>query len=275
MFIQDADTSDVWLLDLDAGGPPERLTTGRDPVPDWEDVLARISLDGSTVAYGDAGKVWLVAAAGGPARKLTESSSPVWIDNERLVISVERDETTRLAVLSTGDPWPRRLATAHGDLEEYGDEGEAVVSPDGADVAYKFTPRGDLNRSEIRVASLDSGAVRALTGTPRMHDREPGWSPDGTTVAYTSERSGFYEIHVAARDGSHDRQLTSARADHSELDWHPDGSRLLALRGRANRFDLVVVDAETGDAEVLARGGTWCTPFWTAAGDIVASYDAA
>jgi dipeptidyl aminopeptidase/acylaminoacyl peptidase len=273
VFIQDADTSDVWLLDLESGVAPERLTTGREPAPYWEDVPPRISPDGSTVAFADEGHVWLVPAAGGPARKLTEGSSPVWIDDERLVISVERDDASRLAVVSAADPWPRRLATSHQGLDEYGDEGEPVVSPDGTEVAYTFTPRADLNRSEIRVASLDSGAVRALTGTPRMHDREPAWAPDGARIAYTSERSGFYEVHLVASDGSEDRQLTSARADHSELDWHPDGSRLLALRGRGNRFDLVTVDAESGDAEVVAPGGTWCTPFWTAAGDILAGYE--
>ena len=104
----------------------------------------------------------------------------MWIDADRLVISVERDDTTRLAVVDSGDAWPRRLATAHGDLDEHGDEGEAVVSPDGREVAYTFTPRADLNRSEIRVASIEGGDVRALTGTPRMHDAGPAWSPDGT-----------------------------------------------------------------------------------------------
>ena len=29
-----------------------------------------------------------------------------------------------------------------------------------------------------------------------MHDREPPWSPDGATIAYASERSGFYELHL-------------------------------------------------------------------------------
>ena len=273
VFIQDSDTSDVWLLDLESGVGPERLTTGREPAPYWEDVPPRISPDGSTVAYTDDGHVWLVPAAGGPARKLTEGSSPVWVDDERLVISVDRDDASRLAVVSTGDPWPRRLATAHAELEEHGDEDEPVVSPDGTEVAYTFTPRADLNRSEIRVASLESGAVRALTGTPRMHDSGPAWSPDGSRIAYTSERSGFHEVHLIERDGADDRQLTSARADHGELDWHLDGSRLLALRGRGNRFDLVTIDAESGDAEVIAQGGSWCTPFWTAAGDIVAGYE--
>ena len=239
-MIEDAETSDVWLLDLEAGGAPERLTTGRDPMPYWEDVEPRLSPDGETVAYADEGHVWLVPAAGGPPRKLVEGSSPVWIADGRLVIRVERDDTSRLAVVSADDAWPRRLATAHGELEEHGDEGEPAVSPDGTEVAYTFTPRGDLNRSEIRVASLDERRrARAHRHAAGCTTARPPGRRTAARIAYTSERSGFYELHLVASDGSDDRQLTSARADHGELEWHPDGSRLVAVRGRGNRFDLV------------------------------------
>jgi dipeptidyl aminopeptidase/acylaminoacyl peptidase len=270
VFIEDGgDTSDLWLLELEDGAVPQRLTTGRDPMPYWEDTHPRLSPDGTRVAYADGDHVWLVATAGGPPRKLVEGSSPVWIDDSRLVIAVERDDTTRLAVVAADDAWPRRLAVEHGELDAYGDEGEAAVSPDRTQVAYTFTPRADLNRSEIRVASLDGGDVRALTGTPRMHDATPAWSPDGATVAYVSERSGFSELHLA---GAEDRQLTSAAADHSEHAWHPDGTRLLAVRCRRNRFELVVVDARSGEAEAVAGGGTWSHPHWTPDGGIVGAY---
>ena len=273
VLIEDGENSDVWLLELEGGGPPERLTTGRDPAPYWDDGEPRLSPDGTMVAYTDDGHVWLVPTAGGPPRRLVEGSSPVWAPDGRLVVSVERDDTTRLAVVHTGDPWPRRVATAHGGLDDHGDEGEAAVSPDGTEVAYTFTPRADLNRSEIRVAALDGGQVRALTGTPRMHDNMPAWSPDGATIAYASERSGFFELHTVGRDGSGERQLTSAGADHSEAEWHPDGARLIAVRGRRNRFDLVTVDATRGSAEIVAEGGIWTNPHWTAAGDLVAGYE--
>jgi dipeptidyl aminopeptidase/acylaminoacyl peptidase len=272
LFIEDAETSDVWLLDLD-GGVPERLTTGREPAPFWEDIEPRLSPDGRTVAYGDKGHVWLVASAGGPPRRLVEGGSPVWIDDGRLVISVERDDTTRLAVVDSADAWPRRLATEHGNLVVHGDEREAAVSPDGTEVAYTFTPREDLNRSEIRVASLQSGAVRALTGTPRLHDREPNWSPDGQRVLFASERSGFYELHLVNADGSAEHQLTSSGADHSETEWHPDGVPVLAVRGRRNRFDIVMVSPDDGSAEVVEEGGTWSSPHFAADGRIVAAYE--
>ena len=273
VLIEDGENSDVWLLDLERAAAPERLTTGREPMPYWEDVEPRLSPDGATVAYADEGHVWLAPVAGGPPRRLVEGSSPVWTPDGRLVISVERDDTSRLALVDAGDPWPRRLATAHGDLDAHGDEGAATVSPDGTEVAYSFHPRGDLKRSEIRVAALDGGAVRALTGTAEMQDRAPAWAPDGATIAYSSERSGFYELHTVGRDGSGDRQLTSAGADHSEQEWHRDGDRLVAVRGRGNRFGLVVVASGDGSAETLAEGGVWTSPHWTAAGDVVAGYE--
>ena len=276
VFIQDGDDgSDLWLLDLEDGGPPRRLTTGRDPMPYWEDTTPRLSPDGSTVAYADEGHVWLVPAAGGPPRKLVEGGSPLWIDDARLVIDVERDDdrTTRLAVVDLDDPWPRGLATRHGDLDAHGDEGDADVSPDGADVAYTFTARADQERSsEIRVASVATGEVRRLTGVPDMRDGGPRWSPDGTAIAYASERSGFYELHLVGPDGGNDRQLTSAGADHTEHAWHPDGGRIAAVRGERNRFRLVSVDPADGSATDLAPGGVWDPPQWTATGDVVAGY---
>ena len=269
IFIQDRDTSDVWLLDLEEP-TPRRLTTGRAPAPYWEDTEPRLSPDGSTVAYGDAGWVWLVATTGGPPRRLIEGGAPVWLGDAQLVISVERDDqTSRLAVVDVGDPWPRRLAA---DCPDLGDEWGASVSPDGSKVAYVFWVRAELRESQLCVADVATGAVATISGAPTMADRQPTWSPDGAWLAFASERSGWWEVHLVRPDGSDARQLTTDAADFSGLCWHADGLRLVAARCCRGRTDLVTIDVATGRTSELAKGGTWSAPAWTGDGSIVAEY---
>lgn len=270
VFIQDRDTSDVWSLDLGAPNP-RRLTTGRAPAPFWEDTQPAISPDGSTVAYGGDGAVWVVSVVGGPPRCLCEGGAPVWLDDQRLIISVERDDrTSRLAVIDVADAWPRRLVVDDGAV---GDEWSTAVSPDGRSVAYVFWLREDLRESRIRVVDVETGSSKTVSQATAMADRFPAWSPDGARIAFASERSGWFEIHVVAPDGSDARQLTQDEADFSGMTWSPDGTRILATRSRRGRVDLVVVDAETGAVTVLAPGGTWSAPAWTADGAIVAQYE--
>ena len=281
VFIEDRDTSDLYVLDLEADrAAPERLTAGRDLAPPWEDTQPRISPDGTTVAYGDAGHVWLVPIGGGVPRKLVTGGSPLWLGDARLIVSIEHEEsdattqTTRLVVIDVADPFPRRLAKEHdGGLDALGDEEEPAVSPDGAEVAYVFVPRNDLKRAEIRVVEVATGRVRALTGTPEMADRSPAWAPDGAGLVYVSERSGWHEMHAVDRGGGNDRQLTDERADFSHPVWRRDGGRIAAVRGRRNRFDLVLVDPGSGAVERVGAGGTWDRPAWTAGGDLVAGYE--
>jgi dipeptidyl aminopeptidase/acylaminoacyl peptidase len=272
VYIADRDTSDVWLLDL-SDPVPQRLTTGRDPMPYWEDTQPRLSPDGTQVAYGDAGHVWVVPTAGGPPRRLLRAGAPVWLDDATLVVTIERGDETRLAVAGVADPWPRRLATAHAGLDERGDELAAAVSPDRAEIAYVFWSRADLKRFEIRVASVADGSVRAISGTPGMADREPAWSPDGATIAYVSERSGTWALHAVGRDGSGDRQLTSDGADYGEPAWHPDGDKIAVTRGVRNRYGLAIVDATSGAVSELAPGGVWGAPQWTASGGLLGTYE--
>jgi len=278
VFIEDRDTSDLHVLNLATdGAAPERLTTGRGVMPYWEDTQPRISPDGTTVAYGQGDDVWLLPVTGGAPRRLVEGGGPIWLDDARLLVSIEHEietvRTTRMTVVNVADPFPRRLARDHDGLDALGDEEDPAVSPDGAEVAYVFVPRDDLKRAEVRVVDVVTGRVRALTGTPGMADTGPAWSPDGATIAYVSERPGHREVHAVGRDGDDDRQVTRDDADFSQLAWEPGGERIAAVRGRRNRFDLVLVRAADGAVEAVAPGGTWDRPAWTAAGDLVAGYE--
>lgn len=272
-FIQDRDTSDVWLLTLGSEPALSRLTTGRAPMPYWEDTTPVISPDGSQVAYADAGKVWLAPTDGGPPRELVEAGAPHWLDDDRLVVSVDRETRGRLATVSVDDAWPQPLVRDAPGLDRNGDEVEASVSPDGGAVAFRFRSHTDLTRSEIRVADVATGETRALTGAPGIEEAEPAWSPDGSRLAFIAQRGEWCELRTIEVASGEERLLAAVEADLSEPVWSADGSRVAAIRSRAPRYDLVVIDAATGELTELAPGGCYGTPLWTSDGALVATYE--
>ena len=133
-------------------------------MPFWEDTEPRLSPDGSTrrlrrprrTSGSRRRRAARRASCSRRARRSGSTTGRWWSRRARA------REPTR--VVDVDDPWPRRLA---GDATTTATSSAATVSPDGAEIAYAFTPRADLKRTEIRVADVATGAVRALTGTPR------------------------------------------------------------------------------------------------------------
>ena len=263
--IFDTDHSDVWVTPVD-GGRPVRITAGRELAPYWEDDPPTWSPDGNQIAYSADGSVWVVPVAGGLPKKLTTGSSPLWLSDSSLVISVERDDQTRLALVETPDAWPTPLTEAGRNV------GSAWVSSEHRVLLYVDYPKDDLQRSDIWIHDFSGAGPRRLTDEPGMHDRCPRLSPDGAVVAFTSERSGWYEVYLVDSDGSSVTRLTSEESDFSGLDWSPDGKELIAVRSKFGDSDLVTIDAVTGEVTVLAAGGEWSTPGW-AGSQVVAVHE--
>jgi WD40 repeat protein len=90
----------------------------------------------------------------------------------------------------------------------------------GFDIAYAATD-GHLN--EVYLLSAD-GTVTNLTNNPSS-DGGPAWSPDGETIAFTSNRTGTRQIYVMNADGSGQTQLTSGSFANAPA-WSPDGSKI-------------------------------------------------
>ncbi|MBI4873936.1 MAG: PD40 domain-containing protein [Acidobacteria bacterium] len=73
--------------------------------------------------------------------------------------------------------------------------GAAAVSPNGTRAV--FAPRG-----EIVSVPAEKGDPRNLTNTPGVMERDPQWSPDGNGIAYLSDESGEYALHLAPQSGA-------------------------------------------------------------------------
>ena len=120
----------------------------------------------------------------------------------------------------------------------------AAISPAGARVAFEF-------RGEIVTVPAEKGDARNLTSSPGAHERSPAWSPDGTRLAYFSDVSGEYAMHIAPQDGKGEvRALRAGGAGfYTNLRWSPD-SRMLAYTDNAQA--LYVMDVETGTTQKVA-----------------------
>jgi Tol biopolymer transport system component len=65
---------------------------------------------------------------------------------------------------------------------------------------------------------------------------QPAWSPDGSQIAFSSNRAGSYDIWLMSSDGTNLRQLTDDFDWDRAPSWSPDGSRIAFGRKAANRI---------------------------------------
>jgi len=80
-------------------------------------------------------------------------------------------------------------------------------------------------REDLFVARIDGSQYRRLTDDA-FRDRGPGWSPDGSRIAFYSDRSGSYELWAIRPDGSGLVQLTTGTGTAGFPVWSPDGKTI-------------------------------------------------
>jgi tricorn protease len=120
----------------------------------------------------------------------------------------------------------------------------AAVSPSGARAVFEF-------RGEIVTVPAAKGHPRNLTNTPGAHERSPAWSPDGNSVAYFSDASGEYELHVRPADGKGPAKTYALHgAGFYDLPvWAPD-SKKIAYRDCSQ--SLFWIDLSDGKVQRVA-----------------------
>lgn len=119
-----------------------------------------------------------------------------------------------------------------------------------------------------KIFVLDHEGVRQVTRGPG-NDRNPKWSPDGTQIAFSSDRDGNQEIYVVGADGSGLRRLTDHPADDRNPAWSPDGGFLVYDTRRWAVPTLWVMRRDGTDRSRVTRTlGRWeAIPAWSPDGD--------
>jgi Tol biopolymer transport system component len=152
--------------------------------------------------------------------------------------------------------WFDRQGNKVGTIGEPGVYRTLAISPDGKRVAAERTDPQTQNR-DIWLLDVANGAAARFTSDPGW-DAFPTWSPDGSRIVFTSNRSGVYDLYRKASSGAGSEELlyqsTEGKGPNS---WSPDGRfliyyslgqpthlRLLATDGPADRKPTPLVDAQ-------------------------------
>lgn len=119
----------------------------------------------------------------------------------------------------------------------------ASISPSGSRAVFDF-------RGDILTLPAEKGDARNLTLTTGAHEKYPEWSPDGKNIAYFSDESGEYELHIKAQDGKSDAktfQLTGS-GFYANIHWSPDSKKISFVDNGRN---LYVFDIASGSMKKI------------------------
>ena len=194
--------SDVWLVDAD-GAHDTQLTRspGSDNMPKW-------SPDGATLAFlsdrEGRTSIWTLDLGGGEPRRLNADSTGVrefeWSPDGKRIAFVMPDPAppedrdaphvagspqrgSHLYVIDVATRAQRKLTSGAFTVAHMS------WSPDGARIAIDKLPGfglDDYYRADLAIVNVEDGAVTPLVTRPGL-DATPRWSPDGKTIAFTSQ----------------------------------------------------------------------------------------
>ncbi len=182
----------------------------------------------NAVYFVASGRLYRQSLDGGGAKALTpafgQAASPVLSPDGRwlaYVHSYEGDDC--LAVVdSSGAHWPQKLLTGHDFVMQ------PVWHPDGqrlACIAWQH-PQMPWDGTELHLLDLDTSgslprvtADTVLAGDSETSIFQPEFSPDGRTLSYASDESGWWQLYLHDLDSGSVRQITTVPAEHGLPAW--------------------------------------------------------
>ncbi len=135
--------------------------------------------------------------------------------------------------------------------------------------SFSLSPKGEralfTARGDIFTVPIEKGPTRNLTNSSGAHDRSAGWSPDGTRIAFVSDRSGEDEIWLIDQAGGGEpvRLTSDGSCMRFAPEWSPDGKLLAFSDSEGRLFVLTVADRKTvlvaDDERGRIRDYTWAS----------------
>jgi len=212
-------------------------------------------------------QVWSVPVEGGDPIQLTDDQhmsgyAPQWIPRRNLLLYIAGGKIRTLDMKNGARgtiPFSARMTLARKKYKQISPKlpapGERlpvrgicspVPSPDGQLVA--FSALGDLWLRHT------DGKAEQLTSGPE-DDADPAWSPDGSELAYVSNRSGDYQVWALDLGGRTRRQVTTTTGDAMTPIWQQSEENIIFVQSSWWQQTLCVVPASGGNPRIIVPAG--------------------
>jgi Tol biopolymer transport system component len=216
------------------------------------------SPDGGWIAFSNRQHTYKVQADGGDPQLLGNNLDfdyiPTWSPNGahiaflRLAQIDGKEYVFDFYMMDADGTGKTKLSEQHTNrLMDYPASWRAESSPWSPAGMLAFSQgkiRGTGADAEIYTAMLEGSALLKLTDHPGA-DWGPAWSPDGTKIAFVSDRDGNWEIYVMGADGSNPVNLSRDPGQDLLPKWSPDGRHIAYLHALDNnQFDLYLAEVE-------------------------------
>ncbi|TGV03012.1 S41 family peptidase [Flavivirga rizhaonensis] len=117
------------------------------------------------------------------------------------------------------------------------------ISPSGVRFVADF-------RGDIITIPAKKGDPRNITNTPGVHEKYPAWSPNGKQIAYFSDASGEYALHIQnVSNGNTKKVPLTGHGFYANIYWSPDNNKITFVD---NGRTLYVLDLTTDKTSKIA-----------------------
>ena len=238
---------DLWVINTDGGGRQQIVACDEQlcQTPAWSADSTRVAFERRTLVQGTLGKspgaarIWLYDFTSKTAAPLSNDSQqlgslPRWAPaGDRLAYYDPVAGAVTVIDVTTGDQV--QLTSVLGDTGAWSPNAQQLIYPE-----LKAVDQGQFN--QMLRADLVSNVITAVMPLSTTNDSSVSWSPLGTPIAFTRQRTGMGgsaggitpfgpQIWVSTPEGNEARPLTDdAGFSYGGLAWSPDGAWIVAVR---------------------------------------------
>ena len=144
----------------------------------------------------------------------------------------------------------------------------SLFSPNWSNDGHRivFTGISFSGLSDLYIVEVESGELQKITND-FYDDRDPVWSPDGTAIAFASDRSfygkdGFLNIFIYDLSNGNIQNITHGKHNDYSPTWSPDGQYLAFASDRDGAFNIWMIKKSDTDSEALQLADDSVTPIY-------------